>query len=227
MLEALVERARSEGRTSVIIGAWDAPAPRRSRRARPRAEAGGGHPAAVPETLDRDPLARLYDEALPYAAAYDLVRLAGRSAEADLVALAEMTAAINDAPTDDLDVEDEVFTPERIRDYEDAQTARDHRLYRVFARHRESGELAGHRPSSSTPSGRTSPSSTTHRSCAPTGPPARAAVKLEMLRWLAEDEPQIEQIDTWNAESNDHMIGVNETLGYQIMGRGLDFQKTI
>ena len=52
-------------------------------------------------------------------------------------------------------------------------------------------------------------------------------LKLDMLRWLAEAEPQVEQIDTWNAESNDHMIGVNEALGYRVMGRGLEFQKKI
>ena len=34
-------------------------------------------------------------------------------------------------------------------------------------------------------------------------------------------------IDTWNAESNDHMIGVNEALGYRIMGRELEFQKSL
>ena len=52
-------------------------------------------------------------------------------------------------------------------------------------------------------------------------------LKLEMLRWLDEAEPQVEQIDTWNAESNDHMVDVNETLGYRIMGRGLEYQKKI
>ena len=40
-------------------------------------------------------------------------------------------------------------------------------------------------------------------------------------------EPQIETIDTWNAESNDHMIGVNEALGYRVMGRELEFQMSI
>ena len=46
-----------------------------------------------------------------------------------------------------------------------------------------------------------------------------------MLRWLAEIEPQLETLDTWNAESNDHMIGVNERLGYRVMGRELQFQR--
>ena len=82
--------------------------------------------------------------------------------------MADLTAAINDAPTDDLDIEDGVLSPERVRGYEDAQLAKGHRLYRVFARHRETGDLAGHtvvvvdgeRPSS--------PSSTTPRSSART-----------------------------------------------------------
>ena len=58
--------------------------------------------------------------------------------------MAEMTGSINDAPTDDLDIEDEVFTPERVRGYEDAQLAKGQLLFRVFARHAETGELAGH-----------------------------------------------------------------------------------
>ena len=79
ILEALVERARSEGRTSVIIGAWDAPA------ATAFAAKHGLEQKLVavirrqfPKTLDRDLLAGLYDEALAHASAYELVRVAGR-----------------------------------------------------------------------------------------------------------------------------------------------------
>ena len=45
-----------------------------------------------------------------------------------------------------------------------------------------------------------------------------------MMRWLGEVEPQLETVDTFNAESNDHMVGVNERLGYRVMGRELQFQ---
>ncbi|WP_256461845.1 hypothetical protein [Nocardia alni] len=34
-----------------------------------------------------------------------------------------------------------------------------------------------------------------------------------MLRWLAEGEQRTAQIDTGNAESNQHMIAINEALG--------------
>ena len=51
---------------------------------------------------------------------------------------------INDAPTDDLDIEDEVFSADRLRGYEAAQIAAGMRLHHVVARHRETGELGGH-----------------------------------------------------------------------------------
>jgi hypothetical protein len=40
-------------------------------------------------------------------------------------------------------------------------------------------------------------------------------------------EPQLETVDTWNAESNDHMIGVNERLGYEVLGREVEFQRDL
>ena len=46
-----------------------------------------------------------------------------------------------------------------------------------------------------------------------------------MMRWLADAEPQLETVDTFNAESNDHMVGVNERLGYRVMGRELQYQR--
>jgi hypothetical protein len=52
-------------------------------------------------------------------------------------------------------------------------------------------------------------------------------LKAGMLLWLAEVEPQLETVDTWNAESNDHMIEVNERLGYRVMGREVQFQRSI
>ena len=57
--------------------------------------------------------------------------------------LAEATAAINDAPLDDLEIEDEVFTADRVRAYERAQLDSGYRFYRIIARHRATGEIAG------------------------------------------------------------------------------------
>jgi len=48
-----------------------------------------------------------------------------------------------------------------------------------------------------------------------------------MMAWLAEAEPTVRWIDTWNAESNAHMIAVNEALGYSIVARGVTWQRAV
>jgi hypothetical protein len=40
-----------------------------------------------------------------------------------------------------------------------------------------------------------------------------------MLQLLATAEPQLEQITTWNAQVNEHMIAVNEAIGYTVYGQ--------
>ena len=170
----------------------------------------------------------VHDEAMARAGDYELVRIKGSSPDDLLDQLSVVSAAINDAPLDDLEIEDEAYPPERIRAYEHAQEASGIRLHRLVARHRETGELGGHtvvavdteRPwigeQHDTAVARD------HR-----GHRLGALLKADMMLWLAEVEPQLETIDTWNTESNDHMIGINERLGYRIIGRELQFQRRI
>jgi hypothetical protein len=40
-----------------------------------------------------------------------------------------------------------------------------------------------------------------------------------MLDLLATEEPKLERIVTWNSQTNEHMIAVNEDLGYTILGQ--------
>lgn len=178
--------------------------------------------------IDRPALDAAYDDALRHASDYVLERRTFPTPDDELPQVAELTAAINDAPTGDLAIEDEVFPPERIRDYETAQLGRRLRPYRVVARHRATGELAGHsvvvvesdRP---TLAGQhdtaVAPAHRGHR--------LGLLLKAEMLRWLAEAEPQVDHIDTGNAESNAPMIGVNELLGYRIMERAICYQRKL
>ena len=48
-------------------------------------------------------------------------------------------------------------------------------------------------------------------------------VKTAMLELLATAEPQIEWIATGNAATNEHMIAVNEQLGYRVVEPGWRF----
>jgi len=40
-------------------------------------------------------------------------------------------------------------------------------------------------------------------------------VKLESLRWLRDDHPEIEVVTTRNAEENAVMRGINESVGFR------------
>jgi hypothetical protein len=167
----------------------------------------------------------LYAEALPHAAGYELLRLGHRVPDELQPAFLEATSAINDAPRDGLEVEDEVFSPERHRAFEEAMAASDYRLHRVVARHSATGDIAG--VTTVMVDGETP----THAHQLDTsvvgahrGHRLGLLLKADMLRLLAETEPALETIDTFNAESNDHMVAVNERLGYRSMGRELQYQ---
>ena len=178
--------------------------------------------------VDPDRIDVLHDEVAHHAADYLLERYDGAMPESLLPALSELTGVINDAPLDDLELEDEQFPPERIRAYEHAQLASGFRLRRVLARHRGTGELAGHTVvavDSTRPwigDQHDTAVARDHR-----GHRLGLLLKTDMLRWLREEEPALATIDTFNAESNDHMVGVNERLGYRIMARELVYQRRI
>ena len=229
LLERLVEDARALGRTSIGTDGWESEhvlgfAARHGLKERSRAIMRRQHIAE----LEVGQVRRLYDEAAEAARDYELVRVAGRTPPELVDPMVELVSAINDAPTDDLDIEDEVFTAERLAAYEETSMTNGDRFYRVVARHRTTGALGGHtavvvedqRPviahQHDTAVART------HR-----GHRLGLFLKAGMLMWLSEVERQVETVDTWNAESNDHMIAVNEALGYRVMGRELQFQKSI
>jgi GNAT superfamily N-acetyltransferase len=229
LLEELASSARTLGRTSLGIDGWDAEAPRGfAERHGFAAKSSAVNRRQFLDQVDWRRLADLHEESSKAAEDYEVVRWVGATPEHELEAVATMTASINDAPTDDLDIEDEVFPPERIRAFEHAHAARGLTLHRVVARHRESGELAGHtvvsvedeRPQLGEQLDTSVVGS--HR-----GHRLGVLLKAEMNLWLREVQPQLETIDTWNAESNNHMIAVNELLGYRVMGRELEFQKSL
>ena len=225
----LVEEARAAGRTSVGVDGWESDrtlafAASVGLERRSQAILRRQHLAEV----ERASLEKLYDEAAHAAVDYELVRVVGRTPLDMVEAMVRLASAINDAPTDDLDIEDEVFSAERLAAYEEACLRRGNRLYRLVARHTASGALVGHtviavekqRPA-------VADQHDTAVARAHRGHRLGLLLKAGMLLWLAEAEPQIETVDTWNAESNDHMISVNEALGYRWTARELQLQRSV
>lgn len=225
ILEELVRLARDMGRPLIGLDGWES-------------EAGDGFarkagfelkqydvarrqvPAQAPDA------ARLYAEAAAHAGDYELERIVGYSPDDLLAELAEATSAINDAPIDDLEYEDEVFDAGRVKAYETAHIEAGRRLYRLLARHRATGEIAGLTVvavDADMPEWGSQHDTSVVR--AHRGHRLGMLLKSAMLLWLAETEPQLKAIDTYNAESNDHMIGVNEALGYQVLSRVANYQR--
>lgn len=48
-----------------------------------------------------------------------------------------------------------------------------------------------------------------------------------MMRWLAEVEPQIVDLTTWNHADNRYMIDVNEAIGYRLSRTFAMFERTL
>jgi GNAT superfamily N-acetyltransferase len=221
-----VERLRAAGRTMVLAESVDSAPP-------VAFAAAMGLERAQDVVQRRQDLAAVdwrhldtaYDDARSRAVGYELVPLSGRVPEPMQAAVCEMTAAINDAPTDGLDIEDETFTPERLCAFEHMQDLLGRRIYRLVARETATGVLAGvsvvaidseqpwHAEQYDTSVVRA------HR-----GHRLGVLLKVGMLRWLREQEPQLREISTWNAASNVHMIQVNELLGYEVLMSGVEWQ---
>jgi len=230
-LELVLDECRRIGRPLVLLYGWETDAARgfarsagfveKSREVRRLHDLDGS-----PE--ERARFRRLYDEAAPLAAAYDLLTITGAAPEELLVGLAEVTAAINDAPLDDLEYEDEQYDADRVRAYERAQAASGYRMHRVVARHRASGSLVGHTVVSvdvEQPAWAEQHDTAVlpeHR-----GHRLGLLVKSAMLLHLAVAEPQLRCILTENAASNGPMIAVNELLGHRVAGYQLLFQRRL
>ncbi|GAA3615813.1 GNAT family N-acetyltransferase [Microlunatus ginsengisoli] len=219
MVEETVRRARESGRTTIWLGTAEDDEP-----ARAFLEQRGFHYASHDARrrqrladVDSAELDRLLQQARLAAADYELERYVPPVPEAILADLVDVTAAINDAPMGELTYEDEVFDLPRLRDIEAARDGRGDRVYRIAARHRATGRLGGHTLMVVNPlrPGRASQGDTAvHRDHR--GHRLGLLLKIEMMRWLAEAEPEVEVVETWNNADNSYMINVNESIGYRL-----------
>jgi GNAT superfamily N-acetyltransferase/RimJ/RimL family protein N-acetyltransferase len=167
-----------------------------------------------------DQLARLRATAEEKAAGYSLVTWTGLVPEEFIERAAALYAALNDAPRDPREAP-AIWDAQRVRErVNNLRPAYGLRTYAVAARHDASGELAGltevavdpadpgwaHQMITGVTQG--------HR-----GHRLGLLVKVAMAEWLKAAEPQLERLETGNAESNRHMIAINEALGYTILGQ--------
>jgi len=171
-------------------------------------------------TLEKGKLSRLRGPAERAAAGYSLESWAGPVPEEFLGHMAELYNAMGDAPRDP-EIAHEEWDAQRIREHiNDLRPHYGLRDYTVVARHDDTGELAALSEMAVDPAdpGWGFQMNTVvirkHR-----GHRLGLLAKLAMMELLATTEPQLERITTWNAEVNEHMIAINEALGYAVWGQ--------
>lgn len=171
------------------------------------------------DALPPERLAALRDEAQAASSGYSLVSWAGPTPEQHLDEVAALNRAGFDAPHDP-SRQELVWDAARVRAGD--RRAELHGLlpYIVMARHDASGEPAGLTQVEVEPE----PSEWAFQALTAVAREHRGhrlglRLKLAMLDLLARREPRVKHIMTSNGETNAHMIGINETLGYLVIGR--------
>ncbi len=164
----------------------------------------------------RDQLDRLRTDTAGRAAGYTLRRWTGPVPDDLVDQVCSLFGAMEDAPREET-VEPWRWDSARLRAAEERGIAQGSRWYQIAAMHDASGEMAALSQINVDPdidgwafqdiTAVTRP----HR-----GHRLGLHVKVAMLDWLAEAEPQVRHIITYNAVQNEHMIAVNAELGHRV-----------
>lgn len=173
-------------------------------------------------------LDRLAAEAAPHCAAYTLRSWVGPVPDELLDGWAEVTASLmTEAPVGDLALEPEVPDPHGVREREGSVARQGRTTYNTVALDVD-GAVAAYTELVTTvhEPGRAYQWGTLVRR-AHRGHRLGLAVKVANLRLLQAERPDIALVTTYNAEVNDHMIGVNELLGFSPVARLAELQKLL
>jgi GNAT superfamily N-acetyltransferase len=207
--------AQSAGRRTILVEARDGTAGAAT------CAALGGHPALRSTSsalrvadVDRDLVNRWIGRRTERAAGYSLTRWIGPCPDELLMSFAELREAMETAPKGDLDITIE-WSGKSIRAAEAAHARCRRRNLVLCARFDATGELVA-LTDVLVPQGRPTLAFQEDTVVRPDHRNRGLGrwVKAEMLRWLAEEEPQLEQIVTWNATENAAMRGINTELGF-------------
>jgi GNAT superfamily N-acetyltransferase len=232
----LFRRVSGEGRTR-IFGATDEPladAPSDPEHAgRAFARTVGARPVLSEirrsldlTTLERSVVAALRAEASGHAAGYSLVQWVDRAPVGLVDDLALLMARMStDVPLEDMEWEPESWDATRVRAKEDGAIARGRCRVVTAVRHDATGQLVGY-----TDIGVNTERPdigyqwdtivmTEHR-----GHRLGLLMKAANLELLQQHVHGVRVVQTWNAEVNQHMIAVNEMLGFRATGRWRQWQ---
>lgn len=237
MLAHVESAARERGRT-ILVGeaAWaHDQGPDGAGAAGPAFAAATGYELAISDVrrelrlpVTAEVLDALEAETAPHHRDFEVRSFVGPVPDELVGSWARLTSSLlTEAPTGDLDVEPESADPALVREGEALLERQGRRKYNSVALD-ASGEVVAYTDLATTvhEPGRAYQWGTLVRRDA-RGHRLGLAVKLANLRLLQAERPDIEQLTTYNAEVNAHMIAVNDRLGYVPVARLGEFQKRL
>jgi mycothiol synthase len=218
LLAELVTLAEALGKTRIIGSTFE------GIDAGPAFAAAVGAAAAQAVHLNHLPLAEIdrpmlegwVVDAATRAAGYELVGWDGPVPEEHVERWLDLVLVMNTAPHDDLDLNDFTLTEQQLRESERMAAAIGQEDWVLVARHRATGEWVGFHNVGYDPNqppfvyvGATGVKPE-HRGHA-LGKWLKAAMTLRIL----DERPEVTNIRTGNADSNDAMLGINRLMGYR------------
>jgi RimJ/RimL family protein N-acetyltransferase len=172
------------------------------------------------DSLERQALAR--------ADGYDLLTWTNRCPEDLVTQLAALMSRMStDAPSGGIGYEEETWDAARVRHVEETWKQAGNASLVAAARRRESGELVAYSVLELSP-GKPwlAEQDDTLVTAAHRGHRLGMLVKIANLRRLA-DYPAVERVTTFNAAENDHMLAINDALGFRPAGWDGEWQRSV
>ena len=145
--------------------------------------------------------------------------------ESELEALSTLFEVMNTAPKGELEIEDQKVTPERLREWNQQNKARDLQCWTALVRERRTGNYVGYTEVGLTAS---TPQILKQWSTA-VNPVYRGKglgkwLKAAMLKKVLQERPEVNQVRTSNADSNEPMLKINHALGFKPLIATTDWQ---
>ena len=169
--------------------------------------------------LPREELVRWTEEAAVRAPVYGLTVIDGPLPDDLLEPFAAAARVMNDAPIDDLDLEDFEYTADELRSVQAATAAKGTERWTILATHLETGDIAGLTelfiPAHDTWLAEQGDTGvlTAHR-----GHGLGRWLKAGNALRLLDERPDVKVIQTWNASTNPHMLAINHAMGFEAAG---------